>query len=193
MSLYELALFAHIVGALGAFVGLGLEWQGRRRLSRTATVGELREFERLGATLRVLQSVAGAALVLAGLCMTLTVWGFRAWIVTGLGGLLSLVVLGAMTGQRTARLLAGIGTVKPLLPAARQAVHDPILSGSLRLRVALALGVVFLMVTKPGVVGALATIGIAIAAAVLLSVPALLEPVIARARRSLAERDSDRR
>jgi hypothetical protein len=50
--------------------------------------------------------------------MTLTVWGIAAWIVTGLVGLSTLEVLGAMTGRRTSKLLAAVGTGGPIIEPA---------------------------------------------------------------------------
>jgi hypothetical protein len=165
MTLYEIALFVHILGAIGAFVGLGLEWDGRVRLAK-ASAEQVSGFERLGGTLRILQSASGAAILTAGLYMTLAVWGFTAWIVTGLAGLFALVALGAMTGRRTSKVLAGVGTGGPNLETGQPSLwDDPLLWASLRLRTALALGVVFVMVTKPALVGALSTMAAAVAAA----------------------------
>jgi hypothetical protein len=186
MTLYEIALFVHIVGAMGAFVGLGLEWDGRVRLAKAASAEQVSEFERLGGTLRILQSASGAALLLAGLYMTLTVWGFAAWIVTGLVGLFTLVVLGAMTGRRTSKLLAGVGAGGPIIETSRATLReDPLLWASLRLRTALALGVVFVMVTKPAPVGALSTMAVAVAVAASPSVGGWLR---SRRERTRSER-----
>jgi len=166
MTLYEIALFVHIVGAIGAFVGLGLEWDGRVRLAKAASAEQVSGFEGLGGTLRILQSASGAALLSAGLYMTLALWGFTAWIVTGLAGLFALVVLGVMTGRRTSKVLAGVGTGGRILETGQPTLlDDPLLWASLRLRTALAFGVVFVMVTKPGVVGAVSTMAAAVAAA----------------------------
>jgi hypothetical protein len=41
MTLYEIALFVHIVGAMGAFVGLGLESDGRVRLAKAASAEQV--------------------------------------------------------------------------------------------------------------------------------------------------------
>lgn len=160
MTLYEVALFVHILGVIGAFVGLGIEWEGRARLRKADHIEQVEGFERLGGTLRVLQTISGVAILAAGLYMTLSAWGFEPWILTGLTGLVLLVVLGAITGQRTATLtLADEGSS---VPAAGRALSDPFIRASLHLRTGIAIGVVFVMVTKPGVAGALATMGVAV-------------------------------
>ena len=160
MTLYEVALFVHIVGVIGAFVGLGIEWEGRARLRKADSVEQVAGFERLGGTLRILQTISGVAILAAGLFMTLSVWGFEPWILTGLTGLVLLVVLGAITGQRTATLMSA--DEGSSVPAAGRALRDPFIRASLHLRTGIALGVVLVMVTKPGVAGALATMGVAV-------------------------------
>lgn len=118
---YTLALFLHVLGALGLAVSLGLEWVDQRRLA--ARVG--------GPSLGIL--------LLAGLYLTATRWGGTPWI--GLA-LLSLVALGAL-GAAGARAPRAIGRA------------------SLRLRVAIVVGVVFLMTAKPDLGGALAATAVA--------------------------------
>jgi hypothetical protein len=71
-----------------------------------------------------------------------------------------------MTGRRTSKLLAAVGTGGPIIETGRATLRDdPLLWASLRLRTTLALGVVFVMVTKPAPVGALSTMAVAVAVA----------------------------
>lgn len=44
MSFYSLALFAHIVGVLGLFIGIGLQWTSILRLRRALFVAQVREW-----------------------------------------------------------------------------------------------------------------------------------------------------
>jgi hypothetical protein len=47
MNDYSITLFLHIVGALGFFVALGLEWTSLRQLRRATTAEHLREWLRV--------------------------------------------------------------------------------------------------------------------------------------------------
>jgi len=43
MNDYSIALFLHVVGALGFFVALGLEWTSLRQIRGAATSGQVRD------------------------------------------------------------------------------------------------------------------------------------------------------
>ena len=47
MSPYSVAVFLHVVGALGLFAALGLEWAGVRNLRRSVTTSQAREWMKL--------------------------------------------------------------------------------------------------------------------------------------------------
>jgi hypothetical protein len=59
MNDYAIALFLHIVGALGLFVALGLEWTSLLLLRRATTTEQARERMRIASGVR---GVSGAAL-----------------------------------------------------------------------------------------------------------------------------------
>jgi hypothetical protein len=164
MNDYSIALFSHIVGALGFFVALGLEWTGLRQI-RNATTSE-----QVGAWMRISKSASrlGIASILtiliSGFYMMATVWGGVAWITVTLGTLVLPIVLGlALTGPRMAALGRALtmekGTVSPTL---QHLANHPLLWISIQARVAIALGIVFLMTAKPDLGGSLLTIGVAI-------------------------------
>jgi hypothetical protein len=95
--------------------------------------------------------------------MTATTWGGAAWIIVGFGAMLLLLPLGAVGGLRIAAIgRAVVAESGPLTPAIRQQLHHPLLWVSVQTRVAIVLGIVFLMTVKPALAGALLTIGIAI-------------------------------
>ena len=47
MSVYTLALFAHLLGVLSLFIGMGLQWTITLRLRRARTVAQVREWSSL--------------------------------------------------------------------------------------------------------------------------------------------------
>ena len=164
MTNYSIALFLHIVGALGFFVALGLEWVTLRHLRRARTVEQVREWIRLPAEMGWVGMVAMVILLAAGVYMMITVWGGKAWIIISLGSLVPMSILGMVVSQR--RMVAiersvtiEHGTVSPTL---HQLLWDPLLWLSMQTRVAIAVGIVFIMTVKPSLSGSLLTIGVAI-------------------------------
>ncbi len=165
MSLYSIAVFLHVVGALGLFAALGLEWAGLRNLRRAVSIGQVREWTGLLAAIRSVGGPAGLLLLVTGLYLTATRWGHQAWIGLGLLGLLLIAGLGAvLTGRRVGAIARAIPPEEgPAPPALRRLLRDPALTRSAWLRTCLALGVVFLMSVKPGTAGAVASLALALA------------------------------
>jgi len=166
MTPYHLALFLHILGALGISIALGLEWMSLINLRRITTAEQAREWLSVFPSLRRIGPLSIITLFLAGLYMTLTVWKWVPWIGLALLAMFLLPALGAANGQRMAAIEETLATEKgPLSPAILQQLHAPELWTSLRLRTAVLTGIIFLMTIKPGLVGALLAIGIALALA----------------------------
>lgn len=174
MSVYSISLFLHIVGALALFAVLGLEWAALRHLRRATEVAQVREWVRLLAAPRFLGGPAALIILATGIHMTATRWGAQGWIVVGLAGMVLIAVLGAVLGGRR------IGSIARALPAEagmisqalRQRLHDPVLTLSLRLRIALFIGIVFIMSTQPGGAGAVVAMAAALVVGLGAAVPA---------------------
>lgn len=164
MSVYSVSLFLHIVGALGLFAVLAVEWAGLAQLRRAAGVAQARESVRLLAGPRVVGGPASLLILLTGIHLTATRWGPRGWIVMGLAGMVVIAVLSiAVSGRRTTAIARGLPTGDgPIPPAVRQRLQDPVLPLALRVRTALFLGVVFLMATEPGTGVSLAALAMAV-------------------------------
>ena len=173
MTLYPVALFLHIVGALGLFTALALEWTSLRQLRRAATAEQAREW--LGAV-RLVRLVGPASLVVLlvpGLYMTATAWGWVPWITVALGAMALLPPLGAFNGLRLARIGPVVAAEQgPLSPGVRRRLREPLLWTSVQTRAALVLGIVFLMTVKPDLSGALLTVGTAVVLGLAASWPA---------------------
>lgn len=174
ISLYTIALFLHIVGALGLFVALGLEWASLSYLRRAATVEQARDWLSIFNAQRRIYPISWLAILIPGFYMAATAWGGVAWIGIALGAVVLLVVLGAaLTGRRMAPIgrsvAAESGSISTPL---RQRLADPLLWASLRIRTAIALGIVFLMTVKPDLLGSLITMGMACVLGLAFSLPA---------------------
>ena len=164
MSVYAIAVFLHIVGALGLFAAMGLEWAGLHNLRRVATAGQLREWARLLGAIRFIGGPAALTLLITGIYMSAVRWGQQGWISLGLVGLILIAVLGAvLTGRRVAAIVRALPPEDGPIPSVlRDRLHDPVLRVSAWLRTALALGIVFNMSTKPSGAVALTTLGVSL-------------------------------
>lgn len=163
MMIYPIVLFLHIVGALGLFIGLGLEWTSVRAARRATTAEEV--IERMGPLvwLRRLYPLSMVTLLVSGLYMAVTAWGHQWWAAIGLLSMPALPVIGrTLDGGRMRAVAEAAARESGSLSAAlRLRLREQQLWTSIQVRAAIALGVVFLMSVKPGLAGSLLTIGVA--------------------------------
>ena len=175
MSLYTLALFVHIVGAIGIFAGLSVWAFGVAGLRRARHVEQARLLAALVTSASSV--VVGGILILgvAGFYMALTVWGVTAaWIIVATIGFLLLAPGGLLILERRMRAIAALARATPDGPlpeplAAR--TRDPILATGLCVYIACLFGIVFLMTNKPALSDAIAAIVVSVALGLLLSLP----------------------
>ena len=115
MNLYSIALFLHVVGALLLFVTLAVEGVALRQLSQAATTELARGAAAMLRLNRIVGPLSALGVLVPGLYMTVTSWGWVAWIVVALASWVVIAVLGAVNGirilalERSSGLLAGIG------------------------------------------------------------------------------------
>jgi hypothetical protein len=172
MTFYSVILFVHVAGALALFMALGLEWTSLRHLQDSGTMEQIRAWGNVSTVVRSLSIFATLAILLPGgyLAAKMTSWS-QPWIQISMGATLLIgAAASAVTGPRMRAIrsacAAGNGEVSAAL---RVRLSDPFLWVSLQFRVALALGIVFLMTTRPELEGALAVIGAALAVGLVAS------------------------
>ena len=170
MTLYSIALFVHVVGALLLFVTLTVEGVALRLLHRTAATEAAPGAAALLKVNRIVGPLSALGVLIPGLYMTATSWGWVAWILVALVSWLLLAVLGAVNGIR----IVGLERTQLLLTEIRK----PIFLISWLTRVGMAVGVIFLMTVKPGAMEAVLAMVIATAAGAALGI------VLSRVRRS---------
>ena len=144
MSLYSIALFVHVVGAMLLMVLLALEGFTLRR-GMAAT--------RLN---RMLGPVSLVAILVPGFYMAAQI-GWRPWTAVGLAAYALIAAAGAYTGVNVAR--------------GRMSVTAATVSWLAR--TGIALGVVFDMTVKPEVAGSVAAVVAGVVLALAVAVPAL--------------------
>jgi hypothetical protein len=183
--LYGIAVFVHVVAALGLFFAMGLEWVLLAQLTRVETTDQARDWLRLLGVVRRLSPASLAALLLAGIYMMVTAWGAAGWIVVAFVALVLLPPLGMIPAFRLPAMQRDLNdAIGPLSPALRQRLSEPLFLVSIQIRTAIALGIVFLMTIKPDVLGSAVAIAVAILLGIAFSLPALNQ---ARRRAAVAD------
>src|SRR5260370_11781297 len=156
MNLYQLLLFLHVLGAVGIFVALGIESISLGRLQSAAArsdallwMGLLKLPGRLGPIAMITTVAAGVGMMAKG-------WGRQPWIVSAIVGLVGMVAVGGIISLRGARRLraALAGEAGPEGSDLFRSIQSgTALTASLRLRIAIGIGILALMTLKPGVTG----------------------------------------
>lgn len=175
MNLYMIALFAHVVGAIGIFAGMGVWHFGIRALRQVERVEQVRLLTTLiTASTRL---VIGGILVLgvAGFYMAITVWGIQAtWIIVATLAFLLLIPTSLLIIDPRVR---AITTAARGLPDGSQPdelarrTRDPLLAAGLNVYIAILLGIVFIMTNKPATNVAILAAVVALALGLLVSLP----------------------
>jgi hypothetical protein len=174
MSVYSITVFLHIVGALGIFAAMGLDWAGLSNLRRATDTAQVREWVRLLAAPRTVGGPAALLVLVSGIYLSATRWGPEGWILVALGGMVVTAALGgAIGGRRISAIMRALPTESgPVSTTLRGRLHDPALTVSLWVRTALLLGIVFLMSTRPSWGGSLAAMGAALGLGIAAAIPA---------------------
>lgn len=167
VTLTTLALFAHIVGALLLFVGIGALWISALRLRSARIVAQAREWSGLARVAGRIGPIAGVLILVPGIYLMATEWGATPWILVTIGAMLLLMMPGMIIAGR------GLGAIRVALAASadgdalpadvRRQIERPMVWTAVQVWAATSLGVVFLMTTKPGWTGSLVVIAVAVA------------------------------
>jgi hypothetical protein len=150
-TIYNLALFLHIAGVHGLFAGLTIEGIALGGLRHALTGDEARTWLGLLRPLRVIGPAALALILLPGLYLAANIDQGGGWIAAGLLGFLVIAILGAaITGRRMLVVGPALGRAQgPLTEEPLRLARDGGLATSYATRLAIALGVVWLMTLKP--------------------------------------------
>jgi len=187
-TLYTLALFGHIVGAIGVFIGVSVWLFAAMALRRARSIEQVRTLTSLIQPSAVLTIVSILLLGVAGFYMAITVWGERAtWIIVATISFLLLAPFGAFIIDPRLRALSKAAALEPdgpLPPRLAARTRDPLVGVGLYTYIGALLGIVFLMTNKPALADSI--IAIVIATALGLAAGLLLWWVSAAHSRDLA-------
>ncbi len=151
MTFYALVLFIHVVAVLALFAVMSFEILSLTRLRQASSLPEARLWIE---PVRGLPSVAmGSLLVIliSGIYLAMRMSAFEvAWPKVTVMALLLIAPLGAITGRRMRALRSAVAGAGAITPELLKQLRAPFLKVSLGVRIAVALGIVLLMVAKPG-------------------------------------------
>jgi hypothetical protein len=175
MTLYALVLFFHISGALGLFISLALEWAAVRSLRGSLTLPQVRTWLPLFSYVPRFAGPSFGVILLSGGYLAAKISGGReGWIQAALLGLFLIATINMsfsvprIKAIRKANLNASDRQIPDVL---RVRLEDPFLLAALRMRIALGLGIVFLMVSKLPLDASLMTMAAAACAGGLSALP----------------------
>jgi hypothetical protein len=169
MPYYQIALFLHVLGALGFFIAVGVFYLAVLGVRRAKTVQSVKLWTGAAASVgRVLFPTSSLVIVVAGIYMLVTVWGESApWAIVALVAFIVLAVGATLIqGRRMATLgmsAAGQAESAPVTRALSAQAHDPVTWVSVNASMAFAIGIVYLMTLKPDALGSVIALLIALA------------------------------
>jgi hypothetical protein len=196
MSLYSLVLFAHIVGVLGMFIGMGLQWMALFSLRHTQSMAQVRAWGRVVAIAGRLGPIAGALVIGAGIYLMVAAWRLTtAWIVVALVAIVVMMLFGmgiaARRSKAIGRLAAEQQPSDTISGELRRRIDDPALWVATQVAGAVALGIVFLMTVKPNLLASLLALAVSLVAGGVVGMLSARRPLVSAdasaASREMAE------
>jgi hypothetical protein len=167
MSIYTIVLFVHIVGAIGYFLGIGMWLFILLGLRRAQRVEQVRALIHLNDLSGPFSGISALLLLAAGLYLALTAWSLlTGWILVALISLLLMVpTSAALIAPRRSAIVKQMAREAPgdeISEALERHIDDPVLATVCTTVLTLLLGLVFLMTTKPNLVGSLIVMVVAL-------------------------------
>src|SRR5258707_15389866 len=131
MSIYMMALFLHVSGAIGTFVSLGIWLFGLSGLRRANLVGQVRALVWLIIIASPLMVMSVLLLGVGGFEMALTTWGLSTpWIAVSLVSVVLIGPIGALRLDPRIRTIVALAREPPDGPLSDAHIlrtHDPVL------------------------------------------------------------------
>lgn len=162
MTPYEVALFAHLLGAVTLFAAIALVETAGARLRRAASVEHVRLWVQLTRSAAPLFPVALVTVLGSGLFMTADSWTFTTpWVVVAIAGV---VVLGGVGGSVQGLRLATIGMTAagtpdgPVPQDLTKLIAAPALWVAVVAPDTATLGILWTMAAKPGWTGSIVAV-----------------------------------
>jgi Predicted integral membrane protein (DUF2269) len=167
MSIYNIVLFVHVIGAIGYFLSIGTWLFILVGLWQAQHVEQVRALINLNDLSGPFGAGSSVVLLISGLYLAFTAWSLlTGWILVALISLILIVPTTAVViAPRRSALVKQLERSAPegaLSEMLKQHIHDPVLLVTLQTVAALLLGIVFLMTIKPELVGSLLVTAVAL-------------------------------
>jgi hypothetical protein len=152
MTRFTIAVFVHLVGMVGLFIGYGLEWVASSLLRRSTNAEQVRAWLRIYRLSLPISGPGLLLLILSGVYFaSITESMKQGWLIASVLAIVFAVGIGFVFILPRVRMLRAVlpeGNT-PLSEAGRASVQDPVILTLIRVRFLLALGILYLMIAKP--------------------------------------------
>ena len=152
MAFYPYTLLLHIVGVIGLFIAISLELVIVSRLRAAKTTIQIHEWLALSRVTDLVLPISAVFILISGLVLTFTTWGWgHAWIELSLGLLVLMGILGSVVNgprMKAIHLAAQAAPVGEIPAALRKVISNPVLRAYTPISILVALGTVIMMVLK---------------------------------------------
>jgi hypothetical protein len=160
MNIRSVALFAHVVGMLGLFVGLALEWLSLEFLRRPSTPDQRPQWISVLTALPRHIAMAIGLILASGIYLAARVGVFDfAWVRVAFGAMVLMGLSGGLLIRSQMRAIQQSSADDADGTRLRLHASHPLLRASLHIRIVVALAIVYLMIAKPDVGMSLLLIG----------------------------------
>jgi hypothetical protein len=168
----------HISAAVCLFTGMGIWLFGIAAIARASQVEQIHTLTDLLLMVRLVVPISALLAIAAGVAMTRIAWGFQTgWIAVALGSLAIIGPIGTWVVDPKVCAIANLTQTLPdgpLPPILGARTHDRVLRMAIHMLVAMLFGIVFLMTTKPNLVGALSAMLVSTFLGLVTSLPFLI-------------------
>jgi hypothetical protein len=156
--------FLHVVGALGLTAAFGVEAAGLAGLRRATGANEALLWLRSRRWVLLIGPASIGLVLVTGIYLTMVEWGWDGWILVSVASLLAIAGIGGLlTGIPMARVTPAVERASGRLPEElRHGLRSPLLTVSIMTRIAITIGIVFLMVHKAALLTSILTIALAV-------------------------------
>jgi hypothetical protein len=181
MTIYTVVLYAHLLGAVALFIGQGIEWTASSLFRGASSTEQVRAWLRVFKVSPPLSGIGIAVLLLSGGYLAQRSGAMKqGWIPASLLAIGMALALGfALILPRMNKIRKTLPSLnEPVSPELRARLTDPILLSAIRIRVLLAVGILYLMAAKMPFTPSLLALLIALAVGLLFSAPVWRRPTI---------------
>jgi hypothetical protein len=169
VNVYSGAVFLHVLAAVGLFVGFGLEWTALRQLQRSTNLEQVRTWLPVVRGSGRIAMPSMIVVLLSGFYMARIAWRGAPWIGVTLATLVLIIAIGVVITRPRMRAIAA--AIAGESGNSASALRDPMLTLSLDVRAAMAVGILFLMTVKPEARESVLAIAVTTIAGIIAAVP----------------------